>query len=214
MDAIRGRYGVSVEVYFPGHHQSSGHGAGARSQSVLQLGGTTKAVLCGAQGRAAQRALKDLSAWMTGLSRDQAVTRNDVGKVEMDEDHGGIVKINPLADWSHDQVWQYIGDHNVPYNRLHTQGYPSIGCAPCTRAVQPGDDLRAGRWWWENPETKECGLHYKQRGDFKVSFRRRTTAASLDLSGRSVARQMWQRLAFPVCLLYCPESRSADGDPD
>ncbi len=105
-----------------------------------------------------KRALKDLNAWMTGLRREQAMTRSAVCKVEMDEDHGGIVKINPLADWSYDEVWHYIREHNVPFNRLHTQGYPSIGCAPCTRAVQPGEDLRAGRWWWENPETKECGL--------------------------------------------------------
>lgn len=105
------------------------------------------------------RALKDLNAWMTGLRREQAVTRADVRKVELDKDHGNIVKINPLVEWSYEQVRNYIRANNVPYNRLHNQGYPSIGCAPCTRAVKPGDDLRAGRWWWENPDTKECGLH-------------------------------------------------------
>ncbi len=87
------------------------------------------------------------------------MTRRAVSKVEVDRGHDGMVKINPLADWSYDEVWSYIREQNVPYNRLHTRGYPSIGCAPCTRAVQPGEDLRAGRWWWENPETKECGLH-------------------------------------------------------
>jgi phosphoadenosine phosphosulfate reductase len=105
------------------------------------------------------RALNDLDAWMTGLRREQAVTRADVRKIEPDKDHGNIIKINPLADWSRDDVWSYIHKHNVPYNRLHMQGYPSIGCAPCTRAVKPGEDLRAGRWWWENPYTRECGLH-------------------------------------------------------
>lgn len=111
------------------------------------------------------RALKDLNAWMTGLRREQAVTRADVRKVEIDRDHSGIVKINPLIEWSTDQVWNYIRENNVPFNRLHKQGYPSIGCAPCSRAVTPGEDLRAGRWWWENPETKECGLHMRGAGE-------------------------------------------------
>ena len=170
MDAIRRRYGVSVEVFFPDtikvQDMVRTHGLNLFYDSVEQR------KLCCAVRKVEplQRALKDLSAWMTGLRRDQAVTRNDVGKVEIDEDHGGIVKINPLADWSHDQVWQYIGDHNVPFNRLHTQGYPSIGCAPCTRAVQPGDDLRAGRWWWENPETKECGLHIHSEAPANTSI--------------------------------------------
>jgi phosphoadenosine phosphosulfate reductase len=103
--------------------------------------------------------LKELNAWMTGLRREQAVTRAEVRKIELDKEHGSIVKINPLVDWSYDQVWNYVREHKVPYNRLHNQGYPSIGCAPCTRAVKPGEDLRAGRWWWENRDTKECGLH-------------------------------------------------------
>jgi phosphoadenosine phosphosulfate reductase len=98
------------------------------------------------QGGAAQPALKDLDAWMTGLRREPAVTRADVRKVELDRDHRNIVKINPLVDWTHDDVWDYIRKNNVPYNRLHKKGYPSIGCAPCTRAVRPGEDLRAGRW--------------------------------------------------------------------
>lgn len=164
MDAIRDRYGVSVEVYCPdaGKVQDMvrAHGLNLFYNSVDER------KLCCAVRKVEplNRALKDLSAWMTGLRREQAVTRSDVGKVELDKDHGDIVKINPLVDWRHDQVWQYIRDHNVPFNRLHTQGYPSIGCAPCTRAVKPGDDLRAGRWWWENSETKECGLHLGSEG--------------------------------------------------
>jgi len=91
----------------------------------------------------------------------QAVTRAHVQKVEIDREHGGIVKVNPLADWTGRQIWDYIRQHKLPYNRLHDRGYPSIGCAPCTRAVQAGEDSRAGRWWWEDPENRECGLHVK-----------------------------------------------------
>ena len=106
------------------------------------------------------RALTGLDAWITGLRREQAVTRAEVRKAAVDTDHGGIVKVNPLADWSWDQVWEYIRAHDVPYNALHDQGYPSIGCAPCTRPVVAGEDLRAGRWWWEHgAAVKECGLH-------------------------------------------------------
>jgi len=106
-----------------------------------------------------RRALSGLKAWMTGLRRDQAVTRGDTQAVEWDEGNG-LLKVNPLVEWSNDQVWGYIQAHNVPYNRLHDQGFPSIGCAPCTRAIQPGEDIRAGRWWWELPQYKECGLHH------------------------------------------------------
>ncbi len=100
-----------------------------------------------------------LEAWITGLRRAQAVTRTDIAKVEVDAAHNKIFKINPLADWSEKEVWDYVKKNHVPYNKLHDLGYPSIGCAPCTRAVKPGEDVRAGRWWWENPEQKECGLH-------------------------------------------------------
>jgi phosphoadenosine phosphosulfate reductase len=89
------------------------------------------------------------------------VTRAQVQKIEIDREHGGIVKLNPLADWTGRQIWDYIKQNKVPYNRLHDRGYPSIGCAPCTRAVQAVEDNRAGRWWWEDPETRECGLHVK-----------------------------------------------------
>jgi phosphoadenosine phosphosulfate reductase len=103
-----------------------------------------------------------LDAWVAGLRRGQGVTRTEAAKVEVDEAHGGLVKINPLVDWSLEQVWDYVRDHNVPVNRLHKQGYPSVGCDPCSRAIQPGEDIRAGRWWWENPETKECGIHVEE----------------------------------------------------
>ncbi len=105
------------------------------------------------------RALKNLSAWICGLRREQSVTRQKVRKIEIDYLHNGIVKINPLADWTEGEVWDYIRKNNVPYNSLHDKGYPSIGCAPCTRSIKEGEDIRAGRWWWESPEQKECGLH-------------------------------------------------------
>jgi phosphoadenosine phosphosulfate reductase len=106
-----------------------------------------------------RRYLAGLDAYVTGLRRDQGVTRADARRLEIDESAGGLLKINPLVDWSADDVWRYVREHNVPVNRLHAEGFPSVGCAPCTRAVKPGEDPRAGRWWWENPETKECGLH-------------------------------------------------------
>jgi phosphoadenosine phosphosulfate reductase len=104
------------------------------------------------------RALAGKKAWVTGQRRAQSATRAELHVQEVDEAHG-MTKFNPLADWSEEDVWNYIRDNGVPYNALHDQGYPSIGCAPCTRAVEPGEDVRAGRWWWENPDSKECGLH-------------------------------------------------------
>ncbi|TWJ19088.1 phosphoadenylyl-sulfate reductase [Geobacter argillaceus] len=105
------------------------------------------------------RALKGLAGWITGQRRDQSVTRTGLPPIEIDTANGGILKINPLLEWTTEQVWEYATQHRVPTNRLHAQGYPSIGCAPCTRPVAPGEHPRAGRWWWENPEQKECGLH-------------------------------------------------------
>jgi len=105
------------------------------------------------------RALKELKGWVTGMRREQSVTRVDLAAIEEDALNNGIIKINPLIDWSESQVAKYVEEHNLPVNRLFKQGFRSIGCAPCTRAVQPGEDARAGRWWWESPEHKECGLH-------------------------------------------------------
>ena len=107
------------------------------------------------------RALAGYSAWLTGLRRQQSVTRTLLPLAEIDETHGGMVKLNPLANWSEEQVWAYIRQENLPYNVLHDQEFSSIGCAPCTRAVSAGEDTRAGRWWWEEPEQKECGLHLR-----------------------------------------------------
>jgi phosphoadenosine phosphosulfate reductase len=103
--------------------------------------------------------LGGLDAWITGLRRDQWATRTNIRKVEIDHDHGAIVKLNPLAEWTEDEVWDYVREHELPYNALYDKGYTSIGCAPCTRPTQKGEDLRAGRWWWETNAPKECGIH-------------------------------------------------------
>lgn len=106
-----------------------------------------------------RRALAGRAAWVTGLRRGQSVTRSEIEVIEHDAANGGLVKVNPLANWSREQVWEYARRHKVPVHPLHRQGYPSIGCAPCTRPVAEGEHERAGRWWWEDPEHKECGLH-------------------------------------------------------
>ena len=107
------------------------------------------------------RAKQGLDAWICGLRRQQSITRKDMQLVEWDDIHQ-LIKVNPLINWDEDEVWAYIRKHHVPYNKLQDQNYPSIGCEPCTRAVKPGEDIRAGRWWWESPDHRECGLHQKQ----------------------------------------------------
>jgi phosphoadenosine phosphosulfate reductase len=104
------------------------------------------------------RALNGKRAWITGQRRSQSTTRLELAVQEDDLGHA-MQKFNPLADWSEQDVWDYLRDNAVPYNVLHDRGYPSIGCEPCTRAIEPGEDVRAGRWWWEKPASKECGLH-------------------------------------------------------
>jgi phosphoadenosine phosphosulfate reductase len=105
------------------------------------------------------RALATVDGWITGLRRDQVSTRASTAKIAADAEHGGIWKVAPLADWTEAMVWAHIRERGLPYNALHDRGYPSIGCAPCTRAVAPDEDARAGRWWWEQPDHRECGLH-------------------------------------------------------
>ena len=105
-----------------------------------------------------KKALRGMEVWISGLRREQSVTRQELELTEWDEANA-VLKVQPLHDWTDEMVWQYIREHRVPYNTLHDKGFPSIGCQPCTRAILPGEDIRAGRWWWENPETRECGLH-------------------------------------------------------
>lgn len=169
MEAIRARYGIEVEVFFP---------AAARVEEMVRQHGMNlfydsierRKLCCGIRKvEPLKRALGGLEAWMTGVRREQGVTRAETRKVEIDREHGGIVKINPLADWSRRQVWDYIAAHKVPYNRLHDRGFPSIGCAPCTRAIKAWEDQRAGRWWWEAPQTRECGLHFPAASDQPIA---------------------------------------------
>lgn len=161
MDRIREKYGVSITSYFPDKaaverlEREKGFYSFRKSiENRKECCGIRKVEPLG-------RALADLHAWITGLRREQAVTRSSLPKVEVDTAHRGMAKLNPIADWTTEQVWAYIRKNEVPYNKLHDQGFPSIGCAPCTRAIRPGEDIRAGRWWWELPEQKECGLHVK-----------------------------------------------------
>lgn len=165
MERVRQKYDVKIRSYFPDAEKveklEREKGFYSFRESV-----ENRKECCGIRKvEPLGRALAGLEAWVTGLRREQSVTRTDVQKIEMDEANGGILKINPLADWTNDEVWVYIKQNNVPYNKLHDMGYPSIGCAPCTRAVKPDEDIRSGRWWWEDPEQKECGLHLPRQED-------------------------------------------------
>jgi phosphoadenosine phosphosulfate reductase len=158
MERIRVRYGLPVQSYFPDREAVENL---EREKGFYSFRESIEArkECCGIRKvEPLRRALSGLRAWMTGLRAAQAVTRTDMGAVEWDEGNR-LAKVNPLIDWSEEQTWEYVRANNIPYNALHDRNFPSIGCAPCTRAIEPGEDVRAGRWWWENPENKECGLH-------------------------------------------------------
>ena len=164
LDAVRQRYGVDIEQYKPDaaavETYVSTHGLNAFYESIE----LRKACCNIRKVEPLNRALAGNKAWITGQRRAQSSTRNDLAVQEDDTAHG-MQKFNPLADWSEDDVWHYLRSNAVPYNTLHDRGYPSIGCEPCTRAIQPGEDIRAGRWWWEQPDQKECGLHVVTNSD-------------------------------------------------
>ncbi len=158
MDATNIKYSVKIEVYFPKSQEIENlyltQGINGHYESI-----ENRKRCCNIRKiEPLKRALKDLDVWITGLRSAQSVTREKMNLVEWDEVFK-LIKINPLINWKEEDVWKYIKTNHVPYNKLHDQGYPSIGCAPCTRAIKEGEDVRAGRWWWENPEHKECGLH-------------------------------------------------------
>jgi len=161
MERCRARYGIQFQTYFPATDEVESLLTRKGPSSFYESVENRKECCFIRKVEPLRRALKGSQGWITGLRRQQAVTRSTLPKVEIDADHGGIVKFNPLADWTEEQVWDHIRRHDVPYNALHDQGFPSIGCAPCTRPIQPGEDVRAGRWWWESPEHKECGLHLR-----------------------------------------------------
>jgi len=156
-------YETQIKVYFPDHDMVEeyirSHGPNAFYESV----DLRKRCCFIRKVKPLQRALKGKKAWITGLRREQSPTRDSLPVSEWDEGNQ-LQKFNPLTDWTEKDVWNYIRNFDVPYNALHDQHYPSIGCAPCTRAIAVGEDIRAGRWWWENPESKECGLHIKKTG--------------------------------------------------
>ena len=162
MQEVHRRYGAPLKIYFPDctavEEYVAENGANAFYDSVE----LRKRCCYIRKVEPLKRALAGKRAWITGMRRDQAVTRNGLEVSSFDADHG-LQKFNPLLDWTNAEVWEYIKQNNVPYNKLHDQFYPSIGCAPCTRAITPGEDIRSGRWWWENPENKECGLHVASR---------------------------------------------------
>lgn len=162
MERCRRRYGLNFEVYCPRTDLLERLLREKGPNSFYASVDDRKECCFVRKVEPLERALSGVDAWITGLRREQSVTRSSISKAEVDEAHGGILKLNPLADWTHEQVWDYIRANDVPYNSLHDKGFPSIGCVPCTRAVQPGEDIRAGRWWWEAPEHKECGLHIKR----------------------------------------------------
>jgi phosphoadenosine phosphosulfate reductase len=158
IDRVREHYGLPVEVHYPDARAletyTRVHGVNAfyRSSELRER--------CCAIRKSAPltRALAQRSAWITGQRRAQSVTRRKLALEEFDVEHS-LPKFNPLVDWTDAEVWDYVRAHDVPTNPLHARGYPSIGCSPCTRPIEPGEDIRAGRWWWELPEHRECGLH-------------------------------------------------------
>jgi phosphoadenosine phosphosulfate reductase len=162
IDAVRDRYqDLEIGFYFP--KAEDAERMLATDGPNLFYSSLEKRKLCCTVRKVEplKRALSTLDAWVTGLRREQAVSRTELAKVEVDEANGSIVKINPLADWSSDDVWRYVRENDLPYNSLYDQGFTSIGCAPCTRPTRPGLGSRSGRWWWEDPATKECGLHHR-----------------------------------------------------
>jgi phosphoadenosine phosphosulfate reductase len=160
-EQIRTRLGVKIEWYFPKHEAVE---TLETEQGPFSFKNSLEARQACCRIRKVEplnRALGGLAAWVTGQRRDEAATRGSLEKVERDVNHGGIWKINPLADWTTEQVRDYLRRNRLPYNRLLDEGYPSIGCACCTRPVEPGADPRSGRWWWEQEGHKECGLHVR-----------------------------------------------------
>lgn len=159
MEEVRARYQITVESWFPQARELEALTT-ERGHFSFRSGVEARRQCCGVRKvEPLARALVGRKAWLTGLRREQSSDRGAVKVVDVDQQHGGILKINPLATWTEEQTWAHARAHRLPYNRLHDAGFPSIGCAPCTRAVQPGEAARAGRWWWEQHGHKECGLH-------------------------------------------------------
>lgn len=158
LDATQQRYDIKIKVLFPDPDQVRRLYAETGPNGFYESIENRRRCCQVRKVEPLKRELAKLGAWVTGLRRQQSLTRESLPLAQWDE-LNGLVKISPLADWTWRQVWDHIRRNNVPYNRLHDRGYPSIGCAPCTRAIAEGEDMRSGRWWWESPAHKECGLH-------------------------------------------------------
>jgi phosphoadenosine phosphosulfate reductase len=154
----RERYNHEIEVLFPKHEDVEKLLSTKGPYSFYESVKNRKECCNIRKVEPLIRALKDMKCWITGIRRDQSPNRLGMQKLEWDEGYG-LLKYNPLLDWTMDQTVDFLNKENIPYNSLHNKGYVSIGCAPCTRAIKPGDDFRAGRWWWEENSGKECGLH-------------------------------------------------------
>lgn len=158
MQVVRERYKTPLRIYFPNVKQVEAYVAEHGVNGFYDSVELRKACCHIRKVEPLRRALQGKRAWITGMRSEQASTRSNLKVSAYDMDNR-MQKVNPLLDWSNAEVWEYLKHYEVPYNKLHDKFYPSIGCAPCTRAITPGEDIRSGRWWWEAPENKECGLH-------------------------------------------------------
>ena len=161
IEDIRNRYKINIDVYFPQTDLVEKLEKEKGLFSFYNNQEDRKKCCYIRKIEPLNRALQELKAWITGIRREQVVTRKDMPKHEIDTLHNSIIKINPLTDWTEKDVWDYIRANSLPYNELHDKGFPSIGCAPCTREIKKTESVRAGRWWWEDEAKKECGLHSK-----------------------------------------------------
>jgi len=159
MDKISKKYEIKIHTYFPDSNQIE-EMVSSKGFNLMYDSLENRKLCCGIRKvNPLNRALSSLDGWITGLRREQSITRSHIEKIELDISHNNKLKLSPLADWTEEMVWDYIKKNNIPYNKLHDKGYTSIGCEPCTRAILPGEDIRSGRWWWEHSSQKECGLH-------------------------------------------------------
>jgi phosphoadenosine phosphosulfate reductase len=164
IEKTNARYKININIYFPEREQVEKM-VNEKGVNLFYESIENRRQCCHVRKIVPlQRALAGLDVWISGLRKSQSVTRSDMQMVEWDKRHD-LIKINPLLNWSEEDVWDYIKKHNVPYNKLHDKGFASIGCQPCTRALKPGEEVRDGRWWWENPQLRECGLHIKARNE-------------------------------------------------
>lgn len=161
IDKTQARYNIKISVYFPDAKEVE-EMVNEKGINLFYHSIENRKLCCGIRKtKPLKRALYGMDGWITGLRREQSPTRKDLQVVEWDQGNK-LIKVNPLLEWSEKQTWDFVKENKIPYNTLHDKGFPSIGCQPCTRAIMPGEDVRSGRWWWENPETKECGLHTKK----------------------------------------------------